>query len=101
MRLKNKVKLLYYNYFKVINSCQFLIKLYFKENFVNSLPPILNDKLSKKYPILAKAVAASQILDLFIRDGKLVTDLETDFESVEQVSQDFSYAFDLFDEDKV
>lgn len=71
-----------------------------QENFVNSLPPILNEKLSRKYPILAKAIAASQILDLFIRDGKLVTDLETDFETVGQVSQNFSYVFDLFDEDK-
>lgn len=72
-----------------------------QEKFVKTIPPVLDERIAKKYPILAKAIAASQMIDLFLRDGKLNTaDSHVDSSQIETVATDFGYAFDLIDEDK-
>jgi protein tyrosine/serine phosphatase len=38
-----------------------------QEAFVNKLPPVLDERIVEKHPNLAKAVAAAQLLQLFMR----------------------------------
>eukprot|EP01038_Epipyxis_sp_PR26KG_P004526 gene4526-6391_t len=77
-----------------------------QEAFVETLPPVLDAKIAKKHPILAKAIAAEQILD-FISTNKEVpwatrqnkgNLIPPPIDISKQI--DFNLAFDLIDEDK-
>jgi hypothetical protein len=69
---------------------------------VNNLPPVLDSDIASKNPMLAKAIAASQILDIFMRDKSLAVAEEKDgsdrlVEAAASSGIDFDTTFDMLD----
>ena len=68
-----------------------------QEAFVNSLPAVLDSRLSQRHPMLAKAIVAEHILDTVI-SGKVT--LSGKFTHSREQDKNFGEAFDLIDTDK-
>jgi len=68
-----------------------------QEAFVNSLPAVLEARLSNRHPLLAKAIVAEHILDTVIC-GKVT--LSGKFTHTLEQNESFGNAFDLIDTDK-
>ena len=68
-----------------------------QEDFINSLPAVLDSRLSQRHPMLAKAIVAEHILDTVI-SGKVT--LSGKFTHSREQDKTFGEAFDLIDTDK-